>query len=182
MPKRKPQLARPGTDQYSCPGPVSGTFGVKRHVIAEAMRQADRTQPLTVAEAKRWRDHPEQASEEGVAVLVAVAVAVAAAQAEREHRERQVDIEYEHRMMILWEKVERRLLAGAKHFRNPDAELIAADIAFRAGKELVRAHADVCGQFDPSFFSEVDMAALRWAGVDPFDHSTWVVHRGDCRV
>ena len=135
MAKNKRQPLQPGTGRYLCPGPVSGTFGVKGHGIAEAMRQAGRQQPLTVAEAKSWRDHPEQAPEEGVAVLAAVA----AAQAEREHRERQAGIEDEHRMMILTEKVAKRLLAGAKHFRSPEAQRIAQEMAFRASKELCRA-------------------------------------------
>jgi hypothetical protein len=102
------------------------------------------------------------------------------AAAQREHRERQVEFEYEHRMVVLQQKVEQRLLAGAQRFRDPDAELIALDMALRASKELVRANTDVCGEMDPTPLCDLDLAALRWAGVDPFDHSTWVVHRGDC--
>lgn len=176
MPQKKRQPPQPGTDRYLCPGPVSGVLGVKRHVIAEAMRQTGRQHPLTVAEAKSWRNHPEKAPEAGIAVLAAVA----AAKAEREHKERQADIEYEHRILNLTEKVSRRLLAGAKHFRSPDAELIAQDMAFRASKELCRAHTDVCGELNPELLSDLDIAALRWAGIDPCDHSTWIVHRGDC--
>ena len=37
-----------------------------------------------------------------------------------------------------------------------------------------------CGEIDPEVLSDLDIAALRWAGVDPFNHSTWAVHRGDC--
>jgi hypothetical protein len=100
--------------------------------------------------------------------------------AEREYRERQRDIEYQHRQVILWDKVEKRLLAGAKHFRNPEAQLIAEDMAFRASKELCRSDTGNCGQIDPELLTDLDVAVLRWAGVDPFDHSTWIVHRGDC--
>ncbi|WP_369243692.1 hypothetical protein [Streptomyces sp. R41] len=140
------------------------------------MRQAGRDEPLSVAEATAWRDHPEKAPEVGIAVLATVV----AAKAEREHRERQADIEYEHHMLNLTEKVTKRLLAGAKHFRNPDAELIAQDMAFRASKELCRAHTDKCGEINPELLSKLDLAALRWAGIDPYAHSTWIVHRGDC--
>lgn len=176
MPKEKRRLPQPGTDRFLCPGPVSGILGAKQHVVAEAMRMAGREHPLTIAEARSWRDHPEEAPEAGVAVLAAIA----AAKAERERRERQAAIEYEHRLLLLTEKVTRRLLAGAKHFRNPDAELIAQDMAFRAGKELCRAHTDVCGEIEVELLCDLDIAALRWAGIDPCDHSTWIVHRGDC--
>lgn len=176
MATKKHPPPQPGTDRYLCPGPLAGTFGVKRHVIAGALRQAGRTQPITVAEARRWRDHPEQAPQEGLAVLAAVA----AAKAEREHRQQQADLERAHRMMILREKVEQRLLRGAKHFRSSDAELIARDIAFRASKELVRGCGRACGGRVDGL-RPVELAALRWAGIDPDDHSTWVVHRGDCQ-
>ncbi|WP_419994870.1 hypothetical protein [Streptomyces boninensis] len=105
---------------------------------------------------------------------------MAAVKAARDHRDRQADIEAERRMLSLPDKVAKRLLAGAKHFRSPDAELIAQDMAWRASKELCRAHTDVCGAIDPELLSALDVAALRWAGVDPSDHSTWIVHRGDC--
>jgi hypothetical protein len=42
------------------------------------------------------------------------------------------------------------------------------------------AHTDTCGEITPELLTDLDVAALRWAGIDPFDHSTWVVHRGDC--
>lgn len=140
------------------------------------MREAGVTEPLTPRKAKAWKAGPSAAPEWFMSLLAEKA----SRDAEREHRERQRDIEYEHRQMILWDKVERRLLRGTKHFRNPDAELIALDMAFRASKELCRADTDTCGQITPDLLSDLDVAALRWAGVDPFDHSTWVVHRGDC--
>jgi hypothetical protein len=174
--KKRQQPPQPGTDRYLCPADVSGILGVKRHVIADALRQAGRSTPLTAGEARSWHDHPETAPEEGVAVLAAAA----AHKAEREHRERQQDIEYEHRMLNLTEEVTRRLLKGAKHFRNRDAELIAQDMAFRVSKELCRAPGRHCGDVAPNDLPDIDIAALRWAGVDPSDHSTWVVHRGDC--
>ncbi|MFC5747956.1 hypothetical protein [Actinomadura rugatobispora] len=177
MPKKKRQPPQPGTDRYLCPADASNILGVKRHVIAEALRQAGREKPLTHTEARSWRDHPETAPGEGIAVLAAAA----SAKAEQEHRERQRDIEYEHRMLNLTEKVTKLLLKRAKHFRNPDAELIAQDMALRASKEMCRAHSDTCGDLgDPVLLSDLDIAALRWAGINPYDHSTWIVHRGDC--
>jgi hypothetical protein len=88
-------------------------------------------------------------------------------------------LEDEHRALLLEERVGRRLRAGARNLR-PAEEEIALDWAFRAAKELVRAHTDTCGEYDPEYLTELDAAALRWAGVDPADHSTWMVHRGDC--
>lgn len=76
------------------------------------------------------------------------------------------DLEREHRMLIVADKVERRLLAGGR-IRGADAEFIAADMAVRAMKELVRCDGDV------SWLLPLDLAALRWAGVDPADRATW---------
>jgi len=90
-----------------------------------------------------------------------------------------IPLDYEHRELLAEEKVTRRLLAGARNLKA-DQEVIAADWAFRASKELVRAHTDTCGQYDPELLTDLDVAALRWAGVDPANHSTWVVHRGNC--
>ncbi|MHA6803585.1 hypothetical protein [Salinifilum ghardaiensis] len=72
------------------------------------------------------------------------------------------------------EKVERRLLRGAKHFRRPEDEEIAVDLAFRAMEELLRADGDASA-LDP-----LAVAALRWAGVAPTDHGTWFLHGGGC--
>ncbi|MGI5239362.1 hypothetical protein [Dactylosporangium sp. CA-139066] len=138
---------------------------MKVHEIARWMRGAGVTATLAPQQATAWTVDPRNAPEW---------------QAERAYRERRADIEYEHRMLNLTEKVAKRLLAGAKHFRNPDAELIAQDMALRASKELCRAHTEVCGKIIPELLSDLDIAALRWAGIDPGDHSTWIVHRGDC--
>jgi hypothetical protein len=83
-------------------------------------------------------------------------------------------------MLNLTEQVTKRLLAGAEHFGNPDAELIAQDMALRAGKELCRAHTEVCGESNPELLAALDVAALWWVGIDPHEHSTWIVHRGGC--
>lgn len=72
--------------------------------------------------------------------------------------------------MAAW--VERRLLAGARRFRDADAEWIATDYAVRAMKDLVRADGDV------AWLNELDLAALAWADVDPHDRGTWFLERG----
>lgn len=40
-------------------------------------------------------------------------------------------------------------------------------------------HPEVCGEIDPELLSDLDIAALRWAGIDPYDHCTRIVHRGE---
>jgi hypothetical protein len=162
-------------DRALCPVQTANVMQMKAHEIARWMREVGVTEPLIPQNAKKWKTDPSAAPE----WFTSLPAEKAARDAEREHRERRDDIEYQHHQMILWDKVDRRLLAGAKHFRNPDAELIAWDMAFRAGKELCRAHTDTCGEITPELLTDLDVAALRWAGIDPFDHSTWVVHRGD---
>ncbi|MHA6799417.1 hypothetical protein [Bounagaea algeriensis] len=93
-----------------------------------------------------------------------------ARQARRERRER----EEQQRSLERAEQVEQRLLRGAKRFRNPDDELIAVDLALRAMKELLR------GGGDANALDPLEVAALRWAGVDPAKHSTWFLHGGGC--
>jgi DNA mismatch repair protein MutH len=76
----------------------------------------------------------------------------------------------------LTEKVERRLLAGAKNINGYDAERIAAGTALTAMKELVRCGGGV------TWLCELDRAAPRWAGVIPEDHDTWFIHGAGCCV
>jgi hypothetical protein len=62
----------------------------------------------------------------------------------RSRRERGA-LEEEHRLLLLRDTVERRLLAEERIPPGHDAELIATDIAFTASKELVRGCGPVCG-------------------------------------
>jgi hypothetical protein len=48
------------------------------------------------------------------------------------------------------------------------------------GLELCQAHTGTCGEIIPGLLSDLYVAALGWAGIDPFGHSTWVVHWGGC--
>jgi hypothetical protein len=153
-------------DRVLCPVAVSCTLGLKVCDVADAMRRAGVTQALTAGQAKAWRTMREQPPD----WLAALLADAAARQAKKAAREKERDLEHEHRMLLLGEEVERRLLAGATHFGGP-AELIATDIAFRAMKELVRCDGDV------SWLLPLDLAALRWAGVDPADCGTWFLCR-----
>jgi hypothetical protein len=173
---RKKLSPQKQADRALCPVQVACIVQMKVPEVAAAMRAAGCTEGLTPAQAAAWRRDPAAAPEWFTALLAEQA----ARAAQRLAREERKEFEYRHRLVLAEDKVVRRLLAGAKHFRNPDEELIAADFAFRASKELVRAHTDKCGEFEPQFLDELSAAALRWAGVDPFDHSTWQVHRGDC--
>jgi hypothetical protein len=173
---KKPLSLQKTADRALCPVPTANVMQMKVHEIARWMRGAGVTETLTPQQATAWKVDPRNAPEWFTGLLAENASCAA----EREYRERQADLEYEHRMLNLTEKVTKRLLAGAKHFRNPDAELIAQDMALRASKELCRAHTEACGKIIPELLSDLDIAALRWAGIDPHDHSTWIVHRGDC--
>jgi len=61
---------------------------------------------------------------------------------------------------------------SSRAIRGHDREFIASDYAFRAMKDLVRADGDV------SYLNDLDLAALRWAGVLPADRSTWFLRAG----
>jgi hypothetical protein len=176
MPK-KPLSPQKRADRALCPVVVASGIGMKVQEVAKAMRAAGVTESLTLKQARAWRDNPHDAPQWYTALLAERA----ARRAQQEHRNRQDAIEHEHRMLLAAEKVERRLLAGAKNFRDPHEELMAQDMAWRASKEMCRAHSDTCGDLgDPVILCDLDIAALRWAGIDPHDHSTWILHRGDC--
>ncbi|MGW5669968.1 hypothetical protein [Micromonospora sp. NPDC003776] len=163
-------------DRALCPVQVANMMRLKVHEVAAVMRAAGVIEQLTPQHAREWMKDPVAAPRWFVGLLAESA----ARQAQRIAREEREELERRHKLVIVEEKVTRRLLAGAKHFRSPEEELIASDMAFRASKELVRAHTGACGEVDPQLLSDLDIAALRWAGVDLYDHSTWAVHRGDC--
>lgn len=156
---RTPTLCEPGVGQV---------LGLKERRINRIMRNSGVTEQLALKQARKWKAHPDQAPAWFTALLTEAAVAAAQQQARDEVQE----LERQHREVLLTEKVERRLLAGARHFRNPDAEFIASDMAFRAMKELVRCDGDT------EMLLPIDLAALRWAGVDPTDRRTWFLANG----
>lgn len=172
--KLSPQKA---ADRRLCPVQVAGIMQMRVNQVAAAMCAAGADQTLTPGQVRAWRQNPATAPEWFTGLLAEQAVR----EAERASRSEREDLERQHRLVIAEDKVTRRLLAGARNFRNPDQELIASDMAFRASKELVRASGGKCGEIDPECLTDLDRAALRWVGVDPLNHSTWVVHSGDCR-
>jgi hypothetical protein len=147
---------------------VSQVLGLKVHDVAEKMRFYGVLTPLTVKDAKRWK-RMESIPPNWILELQ---IEKAESNAHRWSQTNRKNIESEHKQLILRDKVEQRLLRGAHQFRNSEAEFIACDIAFRAMKELVRA----CGEV--SALLELEVAALRWAGVDPADQSTWLLING----
>ncbi|WP_329433140.1 hypothetical protein OG564_10385 [Streptomyces sp. NBC_01280] len=168
--------AQKRADRALCPVQVAHLLGLKVHVVAEAMRAHGVTQPLQAAQARQWRKDPGSAPDWLTVLFTEAAVRAAQSQARQERGA----LEEEHRLLLLRDTVERRLLAGERIPGGYDAELIAEDIAFTASKELVRGCGPVCGGPVADVLLPVEVAALSWAGVDPDEHSTWVVHRGDC--
>ncbi|WP_328768632.1 hypothetical protein [Streptomyces sp. NBC_00286] len=168
--------AQKQADRALCPVQVSHLLGLKVHDVARAMRTHGVTQPLTAAHARQWRQEPGSAPEWLTPLFTEVAVRAAQLQVRRERGA----LEQEHLLLLLRDTVERRLLSGEPIPSGYDAELIAEDIAFRASKELVRCCGPLCGGPAAEMLLPVELAALRWADVDPDNHDTWVVHRGDC--
>ncbi|MER5757386.1 hypothetical protein [Streptomyces sp. NPDC002088] len=168
--------AQKQADRALCPVDVSNLLGLKVHDVARTMRAHGVTQPLEAAQARQWRQDPRSAPDWLAALFAETAVRAAQVQARWERSA----LEEEHRMLLLRNAVERRLLAGERIPAGYDAELIAQDIAFGASKELVRGCGPVCGGPADEVLLPVELAALRWAGVDPDDHDTWEIHRGDC--
>ncbi|BCY09264.1 hypothetical protein [Actinoplanes sp. L3-i22] len=164
---RKPLSPEKRADRALCPVAVAATLGLKVNLVAGAMRAAGVTTPVTVAQARAWKSLTQEPPPWMVG-LMADAAARAAGRVAAAHRR---DVEDEHRMVLLADQVAQKLLAG-RTIRGDDREFIAADLAFRAMKELVRADGDV------SYLNDLDLAALRWAGVVPQDRSTWFLDRG----
>ncbi|HEY9474884.1 MAG TPA: hypothetical protein VIS06_13655 [Mycobacteriales bacterium] len=170
MPEKKKANPRKQADRAMVDVDASQILGIRLRIIAGYLRQAGRSEKLTREQAGAWRDRPQDAPPWFAGMLAESA----ARQAQREAVRQRHELEREHRMLVLADQVERRLLAGTKHFRDPDSEFIASDLAFRAMKELVRNRGDASSLLD------LDRAALRWAGVVPEDHGTWFLHSGNC--
>jgi hypothetical protein len=154
-------------DRALCPRAVAQVLGLKTHAVAEGMRQAGVTGPLTLQQARSWKRQPEPPG-----LLAPLFAAAAARAARRADRAKAAAIEDEHRALLLEDKVQRRLLAGARNIRGADAEPIAADLAFRAMKVLVQSNGDT------ECLDALGLAALKWAGVEPSDRRTWFLEGG----
>ncbi len=164
---RRPISEVKKADRALCPVVVANSLGMKVHVVAGAMRAAGVTETLTVRQAKAWKSM----AQEPPAWMLKLLAEAAARSARNAAITQDRNIEDEHRAILLEDRVAQRLLAG-RTVRGADQELIASDIAFRAMKDLVRADGDT------SYLSEMDLAALRWAGVTPGNRSTWFLDRG----
>lgn len=99
--------------------------------VADAMRRAGIDGPLTVAQARSWR----AMTSEPPGWMAELFAETAARRSQREHREQRRIFEAEHATLLLADEVEQRLLAG-RRIRGDEAERLAADMAFRAYKEL----------------------------------------------
>lgn len=159
-----------------CPVAVAQRAHLGVHELAQAMKETGRTAPLTRAEVRRWRHRPDQAPDWYISVLVARA----ARDAQRAHRHHVQDQEAEHALLLREHHIWSRLRAGATRFGDADREILHRFV-LAACRDLARECGDYCGGPVPE--REPDAAAvLRWAGVDPDDHTTWPVHRGDCAL
>lgn len=168
---RAARRAQRGADRQLCPVVVANALGLRLHHVAAAMRTAGVTGPLTLEQARGWRAMREQPPP-WLAELFGRRMARSAQRAYRNAQQAEQRAQEEAR---LWDDVRERLLAG-RRIRGPYREWIATDMAFRAMKELVRADGD------PAWLCELDLAALRWAGVRPADRATWFLRRGSDKL
>lgn len=161
------KVAQGKADRALCPIPVAQTLQIQVRQVAAAMRAARVTDQVTVEQARAWKSLAEEPPAWSPALMAQSAARSARRQAHNHCR----DVEDEHRMLLLAADVEERLLSS-RAIRGDDREFIASDYAFRAMKDLVRADGDV------SYLNDLDLAALRWAGVVPADRSTWFIRAG----
>jgi hypothetical protein len=165
--KSAAEVARRRADRALCPVEVANALGLQVCKVAAAMRTEGVTERLTLEQGRAWRSMSEQPPTWILALMVTSAARAASREAEAQRR----DVEDEHRMLLLAADVEERLLSS-RTIRGEDREFIASDYAFRAMKDLVRADGDV------GYLNDLDLAALRWAGVVPSDRSTWFIRAG----
>ena len=165
------KVAQGKADRALCPAAVAQILQMQVRQVAAAMRAAGVTEQVTAKQARAWRS----LAQEPPGWMLPLMTQAAARSARRQARNQRRDVETEHRTLILAAEVEERLLSG-RAIRGDDRESIASDYALRAMKDLVRADGDV------SYLNDLDLAALRWAGVLPPHRSTWF-HRagGDVR-
>jgi hypothetical protein len=161
------KVAQGKADRALCPIPVAETLQLRVRQVAAAMRAAGVTEQVTVRQARAWKS----LAEEPPAWMLTLMAQSTAKAARRQARNQRRNIEDEHRILLQAADVEQRLLSS-RAIRGHDREFIASDYAYRAMKDLVRADGDV------SYLNDLDLAALRWAGVLPADRSTWFLRAG----
>jgi hypothetical protein len=154
-------------DQRLCPPAVAQLMGLSCERAAGAMRAAGVCTPLDARTVTGWLSSCARSMPQWLSELLAQATAKAA---EWEARAQAEALEAEHRQLLVEERVQRKLLAGKRHFHGEDLD-VAEQWAFYAAKDLIVSDGDV---------GELDTAALRVVGIDANDHTTWPFHGGGC--
>lgn len=148
-------------DRTLAPVTAAQRLGIRVPVLAEAMRAAGVTEPITDAAARQWAGDPSSAPDWLSSLLASVAA----------RRQRQ-DERREMAFRAAGQSALAKLQAGKRRFTD-DQWLHVEAWAFSAAKELVRGGPD-------DEVDAFDRLALRAVDVDPDDHSTWPLHAGGC--
>jgi hypothetical protein len=163
--QRRHQLNR--EDQRLCPPEIAQLLGLPRKRVLAAMRAAGVCTPLDKAAVRGWLASCARPMPDWLSELLAQTAVEAAEQQARAEAEA---VEAEHRRLLVEERVRETLLAGRHHFRGEALEVVE-QWAFYASKELLYSGGDV---------DELQAAALKAVGVNPKDHTTWLLHHGGC--
>jgi hypothetical protein len=126
------------------PGAHNYLHGFKRDALARLVAQAS-AERITKADAAAWAKDPHLAPAWLKAEWDRRAVAQVMARANERARQD-----------LLLEKVVARLQRGARRFKKPEEEILVADIAFRAWKDIQRGGSP----------SPVETAAMKAMGIN----------------
>ncbi|MHA7191095.1 hypothetical protein ACX80N_12475 [Arthrobacter sp. MDT2-16] len=128
-------------------------------VLTDSMKRQGIKKQITVQDARRSKHHPSELPQ-WVAELLDQKEAARIREEEAQ----------QSRLAAAREAVAVKLLAGQFDAISSDMEtLVASDMAFRASKDLLGSDGSTAHLLD------VEVAALKWAGVDPHDSETWIV-------
>lgn len=161
---------RKRADHRLCPPETAQLLGLPRKRVLAAMHAAGVGAPLDNATVRGWLASCARPMPDWLSELLAQTAAEAA---ERKAREQAEALEVEHRRLLVEERVREKLRAGKRHFLGQALEVVQ-EWAFYAAKQLL------CSDGVVDELEEWEFAALRAAGVNPKDHSTWLLHRGGC--
>ncbi|MCG2623138.1 hypothetical protein LVY72_14645 [Arthrobacter sp. I2-34] len=126
---------------------VSALLKVRQSVIADHMRNRHITRPVTYADALRWQTGEAPAPVWMTELINQV----------RGRREE---------MGGVFKQVGQKLLNGSRIGGRLE-ETAATDLAFKAARDLCLSGGSV------TWLSDLDLAALTWAGIDPEDTGSW---------
>lgn len=147
-------------DRRLCSGPVAEILGLAPHDVAEAMRGAGISRPVSLFQANAWTIGAEPAPHWLVPILNRADL--------RDPRRAGQVAGHQRRLWALHQDVWKALGAGQR-IKGPERLAIAARIAFESLSELAGTRGRISG-LGPN-----ELAALAWAGIDPSDKSTWFV-------